>query len=102
MGSRNGGGTRKDPATSRAGLGRGWIDRRHIVRAVAARSSGRSDVRRGGQLLRLSRSPIGRATGFMAYSYGTGFILQGLYFVLLGRWLGSVGYGVFAGAFALA
>lgn len=43
-----------------------------------------------------------RGAGWMTYSYIAGFALQGAYFVLLARALGSEEYGIFVGALALA
>ncbi|WP_346922950.1 lipopolysaccharide biosynthesis protein, partial [Glutamicibacter creatinolyticus] len=48
----------------------------------------------------LKRVP--RGAGWMTYSYFAGFAIQGLYFILLARALGSAEYGVFIGALSLA
>ncbi len=52
-------------------------------------------------LTRLRHSPLTRNTGWMFLGYGSRILIQGLYFVLLARALGSDGLGVFAGTAAL-
>ncbi len=50
---------------------------------------------------RMRDSTLARNTGWMLVGQGTGILLQAFNFILLGRLLGSVQYGIYAGAFAL-
>jgi O-antigen/teichoic acid export membrane protein len=47
-------------------------------------------------------SRFARNAGWLAAGQGTGFFLQGVYFVMLARLLGRDDYGIFAGAFAFS
>ena len=52
-------------------------------------------------LRRIRQSTLAKNTGWMLVGQGTGILTQAFTFVLLGRLLGSVQYGIYAGAFAL-
>jgi O-antigen/teichoic acid export membrane protein len=53
-----------------------------------------------GELRRLRSSPLLRNAGWMMAGQIAGYVLQGVYFVILARLLGALEYGIFAGAFA--
>ena len=53
------------------------------------------------QILKLKSSTLARNAGWMFAGQGLSFVVQGLYFVVLARLLGSAQYGVLAAAFAL-
>jgi O-antigen/teichoic acid export membrane protein len=50
---------------------------------------------------RYAQSALARNTGFMLIGRGVSVLFQSLYFVLLAKLLGSMEYGLYAGAFAL-
>jgi O-antigen/teichoic acid export membrane protein len=52
------------------------------------------------ELERIRSSPLARNAGWMLAGQGANLVLQAGYFVLLGRLLGSMQYGIFVGAFA--
>jgi O-antigen/teichoic acid export membrane protein len=49
---------------------------------------------------RIRSSSLARNASWMMVGQGAGFVLQGIYFVILARLLGVLEYGIFAGAFA--
>jgi O-antigen/teichoic acid export membrane protein len=49
---------------------------------------------------RLRESTLLRNAGWMVFGQGLSVVFQGLYFILLGRLLGSTQYGIYAGAVA--
>lgn len=53
------------------------------------------------ELKRLRESTLARNAGWMLLGQGLSIVFQGIYFVLLGRLLGSTQYGIYAGAVAL-
>jgi O-antigen/teichoic acid export membrane protein len=53
------------------------------------------------QLKSLRESKLARNAGWMFAGQGLSFVVQGLYFVILARLLGSLQYGILAGAAAL-
>ncbi|MGA8939803.1 MAG: flippase [Acidobacteriaceae bacterium] len=53
------------------------------------------------ELKRLRESTLARNAGWMLVGQGLSTVFQGIYFVLLGRLLGSTEYGLYAGAVAL-
>ncbi|TCK75800.1 flippase [Acidipila rosea] len=53
------------------------------------------------EISKLKSSSLARNAGWMFAGQGVGFILQALYFILIARLLGTVEYGIYAGAFAL-
>jgi len=50
---------------------------------------------------RLRESTLARNAGWMLLGQGLSIVFQGIYFILLGRLLGSTEYGVYAGAVAM-
>ncbi len=55
----------------------------------------------GAQISRIRSSPLARNAVWMFAGQGSSFLVQALYFVLLARLLGTLEYGVLAGAIAL-
>ena len=53
------------------------------------------------QWVRIKNSALARNAGWMFAGQGLSFVVQGLYFVILARVLGSLQYGILAGAAAL-
>jgi O-antigen/teichoic acid export membrane protein len=53
------------------------------------------------QLAKIKSSALARNAGWMFAGQGLSFVVQGLYFVILARVLGSLQYGILAGAAAL-
>src|SRR3984957_16482718 len=53
------------------------------------------------QILKLKNSTLARNAGWMFAGQGLSFLVQGVYFVVLARLLGSAQYGILAAAFAL-
>jgi O-antigen/teichoic acid export membrane protein len=53
------------------------------------------------ELDRIKTSTMARNAGWMLLGQGTSVLLQAAYFVILGRLLGALEYGIFSGAFAL-
>jgi O-antigen/teichoic acid export membrane protein len=53
------------------------------------------------ELKRLRESSLARNAGWMLLGQGLSIVFQGIYFVLLGRLLGSTEYGIYAGAVAM-
>jgi O-antigen/teichoic acid export membrane protein len=49
---------------------------------------------------RIRSSSLAHNAGWMMAGQGVGYLLQGIYFVMLARLLGALEYGIFAGAFA--
>ena len=52
------------------------------------------------ELRRIRSSPLAHNAGWMMMGQSVGYLLQGIYFVMLARLLGALEYGIFAGAFA--
>jgi O-antigen/teichoic acid export membrane protein len=50
---------------------------------------------------RFQQSPLARNAGWLVLGQGANVVLQAIYFMTLGRLLGSSQYGIFIGAFAL-
>lgn len=54
------------------------------------------------ELRKVCNSALARNAGWILAGQGLGLLLQAVYFVLLARLLGTLQYGIYAGAFALA
>jgi O-antigen/teichoic acid export membrane protein len=54
-----------------------------------------------GSIRQAARSPLARNTAWMIFGQGSQLLIQGVYFILIGRALGREGYGAFAGTLAL-
>jgi O-antigen/teichoic acid export membrane protein len=48
-----------------------------------------------------TRNPLARNTAWMIFGQGSQLLIQGVYFILIGRALGPEGFGAFAGTLAL-
>jgi O-antigen/teichoic acid export membrane protein len=53
------------------------------------------------EIRRLRKSTLARNAGWMLLGQGLSIVFQGIYFILLGRLLGSTEYGIYAGAVAM-
>src|SRR3954462_9197533 len=58
-------------------------------------------MRRHAAIRQARRNPLVRNTAWMIFGQGSQLLIQGIYFVLIGRVLGPDGFGAFAGALAL-